>query len=71
MKKGAIKKQKMPPGWTEQQIRELAEYYDNQSEEDQLAEHKAAHKAKRQTVMVVPTELVPEIRKLIAKKQSA
>jgi hypothetical protein len=64
------KKQKLPRGWTEKRIRELAEYYDNQSEEEQAAEHAAALHAEGTTVLVVPTELVPEIVKLIAKKRS-
>lgn len=62
------KKQKLPPGWTEEQIKEVLDYYENQTEEEQAAEHEAALKAEGQTVMTVPTELVPEIRKLIAKK---
>ncbi len=60
-----------PDGWDEDQIRQLAEYYDNQTEDEQLAEHEAAFLAEGQTVMVVPTELVPEIIQLIAKKQPA
>lgn len=71
MKKAQAKKQRMPPGWTEEEIRKLAEHYDNQSEEDQVAELDAAYRAADQTVMVVPTELVPEIRKLIARKHPA
>jgi hypothetical protein len=65
------KKQKYPAGWDEQRVRKLAEYYDNQTEDEQVAEHEAAFVAEGQTVMVVPTELVPKIIKLIGKKQSA
>ena len=65
------KKQKLPPGWTEERIRKLAEHYDNQSEGEQVAEHEAAFRAEGHTVMVVPTALVPEIRKLIARKHPA
>ena len=71
MKKTKAKKQKMPPGWTQKEIRELAEHYDKQSEDEQEAEHEAAYRAADQTVMVVPTELMPEIRKLIARKHIA
>jgi hypothetical protein len=46
----------------------LAEHYDNQTEDEQVAEHEAAFRAKGQTVMVVPTDLVPQIVKLINKK---
>lgn len=65
------KKQKYPPGWDEKRIKEVIDYYENQTEEEQVAEHEAALQAEGQTVMVVPTELVPEIRKLIAKKRRA
>jgi hypothetical protein len=66
-----VKKQKLPAGWTEERIRQLAEYYDNQTEDEQVAEHEAALQAEGHTVMVVPTELVPEVLKLITKKRTA
>ena len=47
------------------------EHYDNQTEDEQVAEHEAAFLAEGQTVMVVPTELVPQIVKLISKKRPA
>jgi hypothetical protein len=65
------KKQNYPAGWDEARVRRLAEHYDNQTEDEQVAEHEAAFRAKGQTVMVVPTELVPEIVKLISKKRPA
>jgi hypothetical protein len=64
-------KQTYPPGWNEQRVRKLAEYYDHQTEDEQAAEHEAAFRSEGQTVMVVPTELVPEIVKLINKKRPA
>ena len=63
--------QKLPLGWDEDRVRKLAEHYDNQTEDEQVAEHEAAMQAEGQTVMVVPTELVPEIVKLIGKKRPA
>jgi hypothetical protein len=63
------RKQAYPAGWDEERIRKLAERYDNQTEAEQVAEHKAAFLAQGQTVMVVPTELVPETVKLINKKR--
>jgi hypothetical protein len=65
------KKQKYPAGWDEERVRKLAKHYDNQTEDEQVAEHEAAMQAEDQTVMVVPTELVPEIVKLINKKRPA
>ncbi|HMF12499.1 MAG TPA: hypothetical protein VKE94_09345 [Gemmataceae bacterium] len=71
MKKGRAQKQKLPAGWTEKGIRELTRYYDNLSEEEQVAEIEAGLAKEGQTVMVVPSELVPQIRKLISRKRTA
>jgi hypothetical protein len=60
-----------PAGWDEARIRKLAEHYDNQTGDEQVSEHEAAFLAEGQTVMVVPSELVPEIVKLIRKKRPA
>ena len=65
------KKQSHPKGWDEARVRALAAHYDSQSEDDQVAEHEAAFAVEGQTVMVVPTELVPRIVKMISRKQSA
>jgi hypothetical protein len=65
------RKQKYPTGWDEKRIRKLAEHYDNQTEDEQLAEHEEAFRAKNQTIMVVLTELVSEIIKLINRKRPA
>ena len=64
------KKQRLPRGWTEKRIRQLAEYYDQQTEEEQAAEIEAALKKKGQTVMAVPTKLVPRILRLMGEKNT-
>jgi hypothetical protein len=64
-------KQAYPAGWDEERVRKVAQHYDNQTEDEQFAEHEAAFLADGQTVMVVPTELVPEIVRLINKKRPA
>ena len=65
------KKQELPPGWTEKRIRELAKYYDNQTEDEQVAEIEAAWNADNVTMVAVPTELVPEVLRLLARKRGA
>jgi hypothetical protein len=62
-----MKKQRLTKGWTQDEIRKLAEYHDNLSEEEQAAEIVAGLAEENQTVMVVPTVLVPQIVKLITK----
>ena len=64
-------KQKYPPGWDEERVRRVAEHYDNQTDEEAVAEIEAAFADENQTMMSVPTELVPEIMKLINKKRPA
>ena len=63
--------QKFPPGWNEARVRKVIAHYENQTEDEAVAEDEAAYKARKQTVMIVPTELVPVIRKLIAQRPGA
>ena len=52
-------------------VRDVLAHYENQTEDEQFAEIEAAREAEGVTLMAVPTELVPEVRALIARKQSA
>ncbi len=65
------KKRVYPLGWSEKRVPKLSTHYDNQTENEQIAEHEAAMRANNKTVMVVPTESVLEIIKLINKKRPA
>ena len=64
-------KQQFPPGWDEARVREVLAHYEGQGEDEQFAEIEAAREAEGVTLMAVPTELVPEVRALLARKQSA
>ncbi|MBV9126333.1 MAG: hypothetical protein JO112_23530 [Planctomycetes bacterium] len=55
-----------PPGWDEKRVQAVIAHYENQMEEAQVAEHEAAYEAAGQTMMGVPTDLVPKVRQLIA-----
>lgn len=63
--------QKLPPGWDEARIREVIDHYDAQGEETRAAEIEAAWEAEGMTLISVPTELVPEVRALLARAQPA
>lgn len=65
----STKKQEFPRGWDEKRVKEVIAYYDNQTEDEELAEYEAAMKIEGESVMLVPTDLVPEIRRLIARRQ--
>ena len=58
---------KYPKGWTARQIKELADHYDNQSEDQAVAEDEAAYRSTRLTMMAVPVQLVPKVQKMITK----
>jgi hypothetical protein len=67
----AAKKQKLPRGWDEERIRKVLEHYENQTEDEAVAEDEAAYYAEGHTVMIVPAELVPEIARLIERRRGA
>ena len=63
-----MKKPVFPRGWDEERVQKVLEHYENQSEEEAVAEDEAAYEDPRQTVMEIPTELVPAVRELLAKR---
>jgi hypothetical protein len=63
--------QRFPPGWDEKRVEEVLADYENQTEDEQFAEIEAAREAEGMTWMAIPTELVPEVRALLARTQSA
>lgn len=60
---------KFPPGWDEARVRRVLAHYEEQTEEEAIAEDEAAAEDKSQAVMGVPIELVPAVRELIAKRK--
>jgi len=66
-----MKHSKFPPGWDAERVKKVLAHYESQSEEEAVAEDEAAFEAPGQTVMEVPTDLVPAVRELIAKRKSA
>ena len=66
-----MRRSKFPPGWDADRVKRVLAHYEAQSEEEAVAEDEAAFEAVGQTVMEVPTELVPTIRQLIAKHKAA
>ena len=66
-----MKRNKFPPGWNEERVKRVLAHYESQSEDEAVAEDEAAYETPGQTVMEVPTDLVPAVRELIAKRKSA
>ena len=59
--------ERFPPGWDRDRVQRLLDHYGAQSEDAALAEDQAAFRTPGRTLMVVPSDLVPAIRELIAK----
>ncbi len=65
-----MRQPRFPAGWDEERVRRVLAHYEEQSEDEAVAEDEAAFEESTQTVMEVPHELVPAIRELIAKHQA-
>ncbi len=61
-------KNQFPPGWDEARVRDVLEHYENQSEDEAVAEDEAAFA--NLTMMAIPPSLVPEVRHLIAEHEA-
>lgn len=59
-----------PPGWDEERVRRVLAHYEEQTEEEAVAEDEAAFEDQGQTFIEVPNELVPAVRELIARHHS-
>jgi hypothetical protein len=58
---------RFPHGWDEDRVKRLIRHYDDLSEVEQVAEDEAAVSEREgQTVIAVPTVLLPAIRHLLA-----
>ncbi|MCK6557349.1 hypothetical protein L6Q96_22645 [Candidatus Binatia bacterium] len=66
-----MKQSRFPAGWNVARVQRVLAHYQQQSEEEALAEDEAAAEDATQTLMEVPCELVPAIRELIAKRSRA
>ena len=59
-----------PPGWDEERVRSVLEYYESQTEDEAVAEHEAAYEDPTHAMMAIPKDLVPAVNALLAKHDS-
>jgi hypothetical protein len=64
-----MKKNKFPKGWDEERVRKVLAHYEEQTEEEAVAEDEAAYEDENQTFIEIPNELLPEVRELIAHRR--
>jgi hypothetical protein len=65
-----MKQNRFPPGWDEDRVRRVISYYEQQDEDEAVAEDEAAFESSTQTFIEVPNDLLPAVRELIAKHKS-
>jgi hypothetical protein len=66
----AMNENKLPTGWDEDRVRRVLSHYEGQTEDEAADEDEHAFEDSSQTVMEVPSALVPAIRELIARHQA-
>lgn len=62
-----MRQKRFPRGWTQERVQQVLAHYEQQTEEEAVAEDEAAFEDTTQAVIEVPKELLPAIRDLIAK----
>ena len=62
-----MKETQFPSGWDRERVARLITEYDLMDEDQQVAENELIKSTAGQTMMMVPTEIVPAIQELIAK----
>jgi len=62
-----MKQADFPPGWDEERVRRVIAQYEQQTEEEAVAEDEAAFESSTETFIEVPNELLPAVRELLAK----
>ena len=61
------KQNEFPPGWDEERVQDVIAHYEQQTEDEAVAEDEAAFADESSMLREVPIELVPTVRELIAK----
>jgi hypothetical protein len=64
-----MKQPKYPVGWDEARVRWVLARYEQQSDDEAVAEDEAAYESTTHTAMEVPVDLVPAVRELLAKRR--
>jgi hypothetical protein len=62
-----MKQAEFPPGWDEERVRRVIAHYEQQTEEEAVAEDEAAFESSTETFIEVPNDLLPAVRELLAK----
>jgi hypothetical protein len=64
-----MKHENYPAGWDEEREKRVLAHYEQQSDDEAVAEDEAAYESTTHTAMAVPVDLVPAVRELLAKRR--
>ena len=62
-------KQEFPPGWNERKVRAVIQHYDQLTDDELAREIETAPEVRDETLISIPTELLPAVQKLIGRHQ--
>ena len=65
-----MRQHRFAPRWDAERVQKALKHYEEQTEDEAVAEDEAVLEDQTQTMMAVPTVLVPAIRVLIVKHQA-
>ncbi|MEZ4712221.1 MAG: hypothetical protein R3A44_33845 [Caldilineaceae bacterium] len=62
-----MKQNNFPAGWNKERVERVLAHYEEQTEDEAVAEDELAFENQTQAIMEIPLELVPAVRELLAK----
>ena len=62
---------RFPKGWDAARVAGVLRPYEQQTDEEAVAEDEAAYEAPTHTAMEIPVDLVPAVRELLAKRRAS
>lgn len=65
-----MKQPQYPAGWDEARVKRVLDHYEQQSDDEAVAEDEAAYESTTHTAMEVPVDLVPAVREPRAKRRA-
>ena len=65
-----MKQAKYPDGWDEARVKRVLAHYEQQSDEEAVAEDEAAYESTTHTAIEIPVDLVPAVRELLARRRA-
>ncbi|MBI4700592.1 MAG: hypothetical protein HY744_05415 [Deltaproteobacteria bacterium] len=60
---------RFPRGWDEARVARVLAQYEEQTEDEAVAEDEAAFRSESEALVGVPRSLLPEVRRLLARHQ--